>query len=72
MGFVFLPGVCACAWVRLSRVGSELVGWVVVPRAARCLSVSAWGGCLWATGWGGGVLGVLWARDRVGAPLVSV
>lgn len=38
------------------------VGWLVVPRAARCLSVSARGGCLWATGWGGGVLGALWAR----------
>jgi hypothetical protein len=49
-----------------------LVGWLVVPRAARCLSVSARGGCLWATGWGGGVLGALWARDRVGAPLVGV
>lgn len=54
-----------------ARVG-WLVDWLVVPRAARCLSVSARGGCLWATGWGGGVLGVLWVRDRVGVPLVGV
>ena len=49
-----------------------LVGWLVVLRAARCLSVSARGGCLWATWRGGGVLGALWARDRVGVPLVGV
>ena len=49
-----------------------LVGWLVVPRAARCLSVSARGGCLWAAGWGGGVLGALWARDRGGVSLVGV
>ena len=54
------------------RVVGWLVGWLVVLRAARCLSVSAWGGCLWATWRGGGVLGALWARDRVGAPLVGV
>ena len=57
---------CLHVWTR------GLVGWLVVPRAARCLSVSARGGCLWATGWGGGVLGALWARDRGGAPLVGV
>ena len=62
------PRVSTCVDARVGW----LVGWLVVPRAARCLSVSAWGGCLWATGWGGGVLGVLWARDRVGAPLVGV
>ena len=54
---------CLRGWTR-----GWLAGWLVVPRAARCLSVSARGGCLWATGWGGGVLGVLWARGRVGAP----
>ena len=38
------------------------VGWLVgwLPRAARCLSVSARRG--------GSVLGALWVRDRVGAP----
>ena len=60
------PHVCLHVWTR------GLVGWLVVPRAARCLSVSARGGCLWATWWGGGVLGVLWVRDRVGVPLVGV
>ena len=49
-----------------------LVGWLVVLWAARCLSVSARGGCLWAAWRGGGVLGVLWARGGVGVPLVGV
>ena len=70
------PRVCLHVWTRglgcfaggVRLVGCSPRGSVFVCLWARGVWVSC--GRMW--GLGGGVLGALWARDRVGAPLVGV